>query len=239
MDPRKHPWEDGDIAFLKGVDEFSDAQYRTLVEPGYLRERATKHPVIILEHSPDSKHFLVTTVSAYSSDASNRYRPPWDQPCHSDKTRDDFRAFAGSKRPNDLRPDLQLKEGQSFPKPKTSWVYARNYFVVPASVLKKFGKGPARLQMTQESLKDLKDHMKKVPRFGGRWKHPVVLKMLKASAAMLPSTNISGAPMPRAPPTTPSPTSSREAPGFNPRTVRPSHAATWSAVASGPWPCPA
>ncbi|KAI1211248.1 uncharacterized protein F4807DRAFT_466562 [Annulohypoxylon truncatum] len=174
-----HHWQDGDIAFLKGVDEFSIEEYDALIESGYLHTKATKHPVIILEHSNDYKYFLITTVSAYSSSWENNYLPPWKQFNHKCKRREFFRAFAGSEKPFYDQQHLQLADGGRFPKPETSWVYIPGTFVVPSSTLKEFDKTPRRLRMTQESLKGLLYDMAKCTRFATRWTNPAVVRMLK------------------------------------------------------------
>lgn len=41
-------WTEGDIAFLKTAGSFSPKDYNDLIRSGYLAERATCHPVIIL-----------------------------------------------------------------------------------------------------------------------------------------------------------------------------------------------
>ncbi|KAI1440503.1 hypothetical protein F5Y02DRAFT_432185 [Annulohypoxylon stygium] len=173
-------WKDGEIAFLKDVQEFDLDEYSTLIETGYLHMKATRHPVIILEHSSDYKHFLVATVSAYSSGKENNYLPPWRQYNHKCKHRENFRAFSGSEKPLPYQNHLELADGGCFPKPETSWVYMPATFVVPASVLKEFDKTPTRLRMTQESLRELLYDMAKDGRFAFRWKNPNVVRMLES-----------------------------------------------------------
>ncbi|KAI2463728.1 hypothetical protein F4781DRAFT_437108 [Annulohypoxylon bovei var. microspora] len=172
-------WQDGDIAFLKGVEEFTQGEYDTLIKTRYLHPKATKHPVIILEHSKDHKHFLITTVSAYGSGHENNYLPPWKQYNHKCKPRTAFRAFSGSEKPFYKQNHLQLADGGCFPKPQTSWVYTPSAFVVPSSTLKEFDKAPKRLRMTQESLKDLLDDMANNIRFTTRWINSNVVRMLE------------------------------------------------------------
>ncbi|KAI1416503.1 hypothetical protein F5Y13DRAFT_186122 [Hypoxylon sp. FL1857] len=172
-------WQDGDIAFLKGLEEFNKAEYDALIGSRYLHPKATQHPVIILEHTKDYRHFLVTTVSAYSSSWENRFRPPWEQDAHRNKRPEDFRAFYGSEKPCKAQRHLQLANGGCFPKPQTSWVYTRGLHVVPSSALKAFDKANPRLQMEQTSLKDLLDHIKKHPGYASRWTHDKVLQMLE------------------------------------------------------------
>ncbi|KAI0120457.1 hypothetical protein F4776DRAFT_234938 [Hypoxylon sp. NC0597] len=171
-------WQDGDIAFLRSVDDFSQADYETLIESGYLQERAAAHPVIILEHSRDYKHFLITTVSAYGSSEENNFLPPWKQPIHSRKSQRDFRAFRGSEKPLSRQEYLELADGQSFPKPKTSWVYTPGSYVVPSSALTRFDKPKERLRMDEMSLKSLLGDMKRHRYFMYRWKNHHVLRML-------------------------------------------------------------
>ncbi|KAI0839744.1 hypothetical protein F5Y06DRAFT_302906 [Hypoxylon sp. FL0890] len=171
-------WQDGDIAFLKSADEFDQAEYAALIKSGYLHYRATKHPVIILEHSKDYQHFLVTTVSAYGSSEENDFLPPWKQSIHWRKSPADFRAFTGSMKSYENQRHLQLANGGRFPKIKASWVYTPNVFVVPSSVLKSFDKTKTRLRMDQTSLKGLLCDMEKHPRFATRWTNRKVLRML-------------------------------------------------------------
>ncbi|KAI0009241.1 hypothetical protein F4779DRAFT_640635 [Xylariaceae sp. FL0662B] len=163
-------WRDGDIAFLKSQTEFTQAESCYMASSNYLQPGATGHPVIILERSQDSEHFLVTTVSAYGSGEGNQYLPPWKQIYHQRKSPNDFRAFVGSARPHNRQKYLYLENDECCPKVKTSWVYIRSYFVVPRSMLKRFDKAPRQLRMTEESLTELLDHMDRANRyFGGRW----------------------------------------------------------------------
>ncbi|KAI1387514.1 uncharacterized protein F4822DRAFT_430262 [Hypoxylon trugodes] len=182
-------WRDGDIAFLKSVDEFSQSEYDALIKSGYIREGATKHPVIILEHSDDSRYYLVTTVSAYSSGDHNGHLPPWKQVYHQKKQPKAFRAFHGSERPDRSKGFLQLAEGGHFPKPKTSWVYTRNIFVVPATTLKGFDKTTERLRMTQESLTDLLSDMGRNWNFYSRWTTPQVRQFMAPQRPEVTPTN--------------------------------------------------
>lgn len=41
-------WKEGDIAFMKPAGAFSPKDYDELIRSGYVPERATTHPVIIL-----------------------------------------------------------------------------------------------------------------------------------------------------------------------------------------------
>ncbi|KAK0641715.1 hypothetical protein B0T16DRAFT_516132 [Cercophora newfieldiana] len=162
-------WQAGDIAFLKHSDAFTEGEVRVLLEPkkgdreGYLPQKATGHPVIILERlSAQSTHVLITPVSAYSSSADNNYCPPWQQWAHRHKYPDYFRSFEGCERYDPVVPHLRLLPGQRMPKPKTSWVYAQSIFCVPLSVIGHFTKSPVLpcLRMCPDSLNDLISFMK-------------------------------------------------------------------------------
>ncbi|KAI0391088.1 hypothetical protein F5Y17DRAFT_25493 [Xylariaceae sp. FL0594] len=157
--PRSSQWRDGQVVFLKWADSFDDDERRDLLDSGHLHARATGHPVIILYSTNDGSHFIVSTVSAYSSSDSNGNLPPWQQPAHRRKCQDDFRAFKGSARPNDKHAYLHLAAGQQWPKPKTSWVFVQRPFLVPASVLFRYTKAQGRqLSLTSNSLNDLRQH---------------------------------------------------------------------------------
>ncbi|KAI2621940.1 hypothetical protein GGS26DRAFT_594313 [Hypomontagnella submonticulosa] len=190
--PEPYNWRDGDIAFLKGVEDFDMVEYEALIKTKYLHPGATGHPVIILERSKDSKYFLVTTISAYRSGRENDYLPPWEQEHHSWKCPGAFRAFSESARPDNKRKYLYLEGNASLPKPKTSWVYTRTIFVVPSSVLWYFDKAPEPLRMTRESLKDLLGHMKENWGFADRWNNPKVClskRLLESRAPKLTSAS--------------------------------------------------
>lgn len=116
-------WEEGDIAFLRGVAELNDGERRALA--GYVPPKATGHPVIVLEHTPGSKYCTITTVSAYGSGSHNRFLAPWDQPAHKRKSRGAFFAFAGSEKPADWQEHLELEDNGCWPKPKTSVCYTK------------------------------------------------------------------------------------------------------------------
>ncbi|KAI1480488.1 hypothetical protein F4774DRAFT_408986 [Daldinia eschscholtzii] len=171
-------WQDGEIAFLKPHCQFNPAAYKDLIDSGYLHVKATGHPVIVLGHSEGSSHYVVTTISAYGSGPNNDYLPPWEQAYHRSKDRSAFRAFRGSVRPNPHRRFLELEGSESLPKPKTSWVYAKNAFVVPSSTLKKFDKVNGIPRLTQGSLEDLLRHFGESQDFRRRWTDPRVIKML-------------------------------------------------------------
>ena len=81
----KNQWELGEIAFLKKADHFTKGERETLLDSQNVRDKATGHPVIILDRSPDRKLYVITTVSAYKSDRRNDYLPPWKQNCHFQK----------------------------------------------------------------------------------------------------------------------------------------------------------
>ncbi|KAI1343141.1 hypothetical protein F5Y15DRAFT_429107 [Xylariaceae sp. FL0016] len=153
-------WKAGDVAFLKTSESFNSTDYYDLIKSGYLPSGATCHPVIILESSPDSRYHHVTTISAYSSDEYSNFRPPWQQDIHYAKWACDFRAFDGSVKPNNDYDHLHLADGQMCPKLRTSWVYIQRLYVVPSRVLGTFDKAKQPLRMTQQSLRDLIDHMK-------------------------------------------------------------------------------
>ncbi|EMR65572.1 hypothetical protein UCREL1_7449 [Eutypa lata UCREL1] len=139
-DCRDYEWKEGEIAFLKDHTEFSFSDSDNLIKPGQLQRGATKHPVIILKrHSPNSTYVLVTPVSAYGSGPDNKFLPPWKQRRHQFRATDDFRAFSGSERPTNQRPDLFLEAG-SMPKPRVSWVNVQNVYLVPIRTLKFFDK---------------------------------------------------------------------------------------------------
>ncbi|KAI0125118.1 hypothetical protein BJ170DRAFT_488803 [Xylariales sp. AK1849] len=156
---RKNNWQLGDIAFLRSEASFNDLDYQSLIGTGYLPNKATKHPVIILGLSPDRTHAAITTVSAYSSSEYNNYLAPWKQDAHGLKNRNYFLSFKGSERSNPRDAFLELENGQLMPKPKTSWVFLQQVYVAPITTLGTFDKTPTRLRMTQESLSDLHGHM--------------------------------------------------------------------------------
>ncbi|KAI1472897.1 uncharacterized protein F4812DRAFT_464908 [Daldinia caldariorum] len=195
-------WQEGEIAFLKPHNEFSPAARNDLIRSGYLEVKASGHPVIVLEKSKDSSHYLVTTISAYGSGSFNDYLPPWKQAVHRYKDRSAFRAFQGSVRPNCHRKYLELEGNAALPKPETSWVYARSAFVVPSSTLKKFNKVEKGTRLAKESLMDLLDHFRENPQFHQRWTHPTIVKMLQSKPE---SGSPSGNPKPRFPTTATSP----------------------------------
>lgn len=153
----------GDIVFLKHAQFFNSHDYKCLVETGYLPEKATGHPVILLRHAPGSTHAIITTISAYSSGEWNNNLAPWKQRRHSSKKRVDFRAFQGSEQPDKTRSLLQLEDGKLMPKPEVSWIYTKNAYVVPVSTIGHYDKSPTRLRMTQQSFNSLCDHMFEVP----------------------------------------------------------------------------
>ncbi|KAH6675384.1 hypothetical protein F5X68DRAFT_193933 [Plectosphaerella plurivora] len=164
--PKSSNWVEGDIAYLKDLAYYTWDEYDqiTLKTGNKIPEGASNHPVIILKKGKRTnmgQFYLVTTVSAYSSSYDNGYLAPWKQGVHSSKTPKDFRSFAGSElyQPG-CKAALQLKPGQSMPKPKTSWVYAQHAYVVPEYLLGAFNKSPYQLEMKTESLVDLNSHMK-------------------------------------------------------------------------------
>ncbi|KAI0382161.1 hypothetical protein F5Y04DRAFT_279944 [Hypomontagnella monticulosa] len=187
--PKSGNWQEGDIAFFKSIDDFNPAEQEALIDTEYIHPGATGHPVIILECSNDSKYFLVTTISAYSSGPDNDYLPPWQQEHHSMKSAAAFRAFSGSVRPDCQQKHLFLEGKARLPKPKTSWVYTRTIFVVPSSTLKCFDKTSQQLRMTQASLKDLLSHISSNWNFPNRWKNrhiKLVQRLLERRAPTSP-----------------------------------------------------
>ncbi|KAI1774034.1 hypothetical protein F4818DRAFT_442784 [Hypoxylon cercidicola] len=168
MDSHNLSWAKGEVAFLKSAEELCDADRSTLAR--YVPEKALEHPVIILDQNTTSKEYVVTTVSAYSSGPWNSFQPPWDQPCHKNKTRAAFLAFAGSEKPSKTQKHLELQQG-CWPKPQASWVYSGSFHVVPASALREFRRR-SRLRMTQDSFRQLLDAMTKNSNFASRWTPP-------------------------------------------------------------------
>ncbi|KAL2018234.1 hypothetical protein VTK56DRAFT_1141 [Thermocarpiscus australiensis] len=160
MSPSINNWREGDIAFLRPSGEFSSSDYDALIRSRYIPAKATGHPVIILRRlSEHSTHVLITPVSAYSSGPFNHYLPPWKQVHHAPKHPRDFRGFHGSELPNDEFPALFLEEGQSMPKPRTSWLYIQSLWVVPLSVITRFTKSRELLRVRADSLDDLRRDM--------------------------------------------------------------------------------
>ncbi|KAI8946469.1 hypothetical protein F4801DRAFT_596452 [Xylaria longipes] len=156
--PTPH-WQLGDIAFLKWADSFSQSERTELLESRRVHAAATGHPVIILARSNDSRYYIVTTVSAYSSGEYNNYLPPWKQNAHERKHIDGFRAFEGSARPNNKFEPLRLADDKQWPKVETSWVYIHHPCLVPATTLINYTKSRSQLRMEPTSLQDLLGHM--------------------------------------------------------------------------------
>lgn len=184
---RRHTWQDGDIAFLKTCNAFSPRDYNDLIASGYLHGKATCHPVIILKaHSGGA---IITPITAFSSGADNNFLPPWQQVYHRHKSLDDFRAFTGTKRPNNKHASLQLADPKMksklpfaclvapislsledkiltlvvlflVPKPRASWVYLRHFWTVPNSVLGWFNKAPGLLKISKDSLAQVRQDIK-------------------------------------------------------------------------------
>ncbi|RYP67703.1 hypothetical protein DL771_007110 [Monosporascus sp. 5C6A] len=154
-----HEWKEGEIAYLKPAFEFEAQDYKSCIESQEVHEGATGHPVIILKrHSPAATHVIVTPVTACSSGPENSFLPPWKKREHARKAHHDFRAFLGCERPTNKRAHLLLEAG-SMPKPKTSWVYVRNVYLVPISTLQFFNKVDVVLRMKRESFADLRSHI--------------------------------------------------------------------------------
>ncbi|KAK3687742.1 hypothetical protein B0T22DRAFT_350506, partial [Podospora appendiculata] len=161
-----HVWQEGDIAFLKPDDSFTEEEHRELIQAkpghkhGYIPARACGHPVIVLHRmSENSTHILITPVSAYSSGEENNYLPPWRQEYHKWKTPDDFRSFFGCERSSERYPYLYLEDGQSMPKPKASWLYIQSVWCVPLTVIGRFTKTRELLRVRNDSLVNLRQQM--------------------------------------------------------------------------------
>jgi len=181
-----HEWETGDIAFLIPEDHFPDEERNQLITPkrgrkhGYIPEKATGHPVIILDRlSRQSTHVLITTVSAYHSGPENNYEAPWNQRWHEWKDPKDFRSFHGCEKYDERWPALHLRDGKSMPKPKTckypcskyspkrnpqltsgiAWLNIQSVWVVPLTVIGTFTKSRDLLRVRPDSIQSLKEHM--------------------------------------------------------------------------------
>ncbi|KAJ3577957.1 hypothetical protein NPX13_g2608 [Xylaria arbuscula] len=183
--PPDHQWQPGDIAFLKKSDQFNKTERDAVPK---LPDKATGHPVIVLDRSPDGERHTIITVSAYNSGEENNYLPPWKQVVHERKDKRCFRAFKGSERPDNYRPYLELIDGQQWPKPKMSWVYVRHWSTVPKSTLIWYDKPASQLRMDRESRLDLVAHIQKAcSDFHLRWdkKFAMGQKTRESSKAML------------------------------------------------------
>ncbi|KAK0702070.1 hypothetical protein B0T26DRAFT_866153 [Lasiosphaeria miniovina] len=157
---RPDNWKEGDVAFLLPASSFSAEDHNNLIAGGYMAEKATGHPVIILKRiSGQSTHILVTPVSAYSSGDFNNFLPPWRQICHSRKKPRDFRSFDGCERSNSDYPPLFLEGGMSMPKPQASWVNIQSVWSVPLTVIGRFHKSRDHLRVRHASLDSLRAHM--------------------------------------------------------------------------------
>lgn len=159
--PRAPPtWTVGDIAFLRSADTMNKKDYQQLIASGYLPEKATCHPVIVLGIDATTKRTIVTPVSAFSIEA-NGYLPPWKQQYHRAKNPGHFRAFVGTARPDNKHASLRLADDKmQMPKPQASWVFIRHFFCVPFTVLGWFNKAPTLLRVHPESVQQLKNDMK-------------------------------------------------------------------------------
>ncbi|ROV99953.1 hypothetical protein VMCG_06262 [Cytospora schulzeri] len=155
----QHIWQDGDVAFLKTSNAFNLRDYDDLIGSRYMHEKATCHPVIILKAA--SGGAIVTPVTAFSSGTENNFLPPWQQKYHRRKCLDDFRAFVGTRRPNNKHASLKLADPKmQMPKPQASWVYLGHFWAVPYSVLGWFNKAPSLLQVSKDSLAQLRQDIK-------------------------------------------------------------------------------
>lgn len=163
-------WQEGDIAYLKCHECFSDGDYRELIASGAISEGATGHPCIILKVLPGPR-VVITTISAYGSGDHNNNCAPWiAMRCYSQE-KWFFRSFQGSVCGNNYKP-LQLIPGQKMPKPETSWLFIKNVYSVPLSVIGRFTKprDGQLLKMTPRSLADLQsDIAKRSPNYNPCW----------------------------------------------------------------------
>ncbi|ORY56899.1 uncharacterized protein BCR38DRAFT_490346 [Pseudomassariella vexata] len=153
----RNDWQDGDIAFLRPISEFTQSEYDEHIKIGNLHLGAAGHPVVILRRPRNSKYAVVTTVSAYASDASNGYLAPWKQNKHQNRcSKYDFRSFVGSERSDPERPYLKLEGDKLMPKEKTSWVCLQSIHLVRLTTLKTFTRPKSHLRMAEKSLRDLR-----------------------------------------------------------------------------------
>ncbi|KUI53907.1 hypothetical protein VP1G_01502 [Cytospora mali] len=175
-------WQDGDIAFLKICHSFSPRDYNDLIVSGYIHEKATCHPVIILK--ANSGKAIITPVTAFSSGPENNFLPPWQQIYHKQKNLDDFRAFVGTRRPNNKHASLKLADARmQMPKPQVSWVYLKHFWTVPDTVLGRFNKAAGILQIAKDSLAQLRQDIKQ--KYGVQLRD--ALDRLGASPAVQPA----------------------------------------------------
>ncbi|KUI66492.1 hypothetical protein VM1G_01622 [Cytospora mali] len=187
-------WQDGDIAFLKTCNAFSPRDYNNLIASGYIHEKATCHPVIILKANPGKA--IITPVTAFSSGPENDFLPPWQQVYHKRKNLDDFRAFVGTRRPNNKHASLKLADTKmQMPKPQASWVYLKHFWTVPDTVLGRFNKAAGILQVAKDSLSQLRQDIRQ--KYGFQLRD--ALDRLGASPAVQPAPVPAPAPAPPAP----------------------------------------
>jgi hypothetical protein len=257
-------WEKGDIAFLHAMEEWSPedqtamwdyvpykATQRKYPPLNPRRERALTFadPVIVLDVAPGCA--LITTVSAYSSNAANRFLPPWRQLYHRDKNPEDFRSFVGSALVSDQRPPLRLRPGDRFPKPRTSWVWIQSAWVVPLHLLGRFTKVPGhsrgvKLRMLPESLEELCGHMaavclawpdcqSRLAAARGAGEATLVASLLPAASSSSAAPSSSAASVSaRAPASSPSPSPPASSPSPSPPTSSPSPSPPPAAAAAAP-----
>jgi hypothetical protein len=176
--------EIGDIVFLK-----ENAQS---LQQG--SEGAAGHPVIILDRTDDYQHFIVTTVSAYSSGPHNNYLPPWQKLNHRNKQPNGFRAFEGSERPNRKCQHLRLADNMKWPKPETSWVYINSPLLVPGTDLDRYDRVGllVQLHMDPNSLKNLLRDMSKYPEFRAK-KTELAMKVAQVPRVRAPLKELTNA----------------------------------------------
>lgn len=164
-------WQEGDIAYLKPHTDFDRLAHKELITSNRMNPGATGHPCVILKVLPGDR-IVVTTISAYGSGDHNNHAAPWiSKRCYS---RDQwwFRSFKGSECSNNNLKPLQLIPGQAMPKPKTSWLFIKNVYDVPLSVIGRFTKprNGKLLKMAPDSLADLrKDIASRSPYYKSHW----------------------------------------------------------------------
>jgi hypothetical protein len=179
--PRR-TWQEGDIAFFSGADFFSEAAYSELIESRYMHKEATGHPCIVLKLLPGDRA-VITNVSAFGSSKINDYKAPWET-SGGEKHKYLYRSFQGCQRSNETYQPLRLLPGQSFPKPRTSWVDIRKVWEVPVSVLGRFTKSRVLLKMAPDSLQELRaDIAKRSRKYCSSWDFVPTTKLPEASQA--------------------------------------------------------
>jgi hypothetical protein len=155
-------WQEGDIAYLKPHECFSEHDYRELIGSRFMHPGATGHPCIILKILPAAQ-VVITTVSAYGSGDHNHNRAPWLAKAAYSRDKKYFRLFEGSTPSSTALKPLSLAPGQQMPKPKASWLLIKNVYTVPLSVISRFtkpGKGVFLKMTPREPLRPQVGHRK-------------------------------------------------------------------------------